>query len=484
MISFFLSLFVLVIGGLFYIKFLEKIFQPDHNRVTPAVAKADGTDYVVMPSWKIFMIQFLNIAGTGPIFGAILGAKYGPACYLWIVLGCMFGGIMHDYLSGMLSIRHDGESLPNLIGHYLGKPMKKLMLNVLIVMLALVGVVFVYSPAAILGSAFGDGSVQTMMVWTIIILIYYFIATMVPIDKIIGRIYPLFAFALVFMAVSLLVCLLIHGSSGMPEITDGLQNRSPSLGPIFPCLFISVACGAISGFHATQSPMMARCMKSERIGSMVFGGSMLTEGVIALIWAAISSYFFYDGGNVVMNAENVVEAPVIVNTVSKYWLGTFGGLLAILGVVAAPITTGDTALRALRLMIAESLDIDQCKISHRLFISMPIFVIVGLLLWFNYECKLGFDMIWQYFGWINQVLAVITLWMLTLFLFGYRKRPYYLIALFPACFMTSVCVTFILVSNNGVGLPVNYASAIGVATFFVALIIFWRVVVFRRSKAQ
>ena len=352
MITFVLSLFALVIGYFIYGRIVERIFSPD-NRPTPAVSMADGVDYVVLPGWKVFMIQFLNIAGTGPIFGAIMGAKFGPSAYLWIVFGCIFAGAVHDYLSGMLSMRHGGAGLPELVGAYLGKRTKKVMLIFSVFLLLMVGAVFVYSPAIILGKLCSD-SITWVYIWCIIIFIYYFLATMLPIDKIIGRIYPLFAVAMLFMAIALMVVLFIKWPS-LPELSDGLKNMNPSAGSIFPCLFITIACGAISGFHATQSPLMARCIKSERQGRPLFYGAMITEGIVALIWATVSMYFFYGGAAQELGVTPNQQAPEVVTTVSQGWLGLFGGALAILGVVAAPITSGDTALRSARLIIAEFL---------------------------------------------------------------------------------------------------------------------------------
>lgn len=366
MITFIFSLLALVAGYFIYGRIVERIFGPD-NRPTPAVSKADGVDYIVMPGWKIFMIQFLNIAGTGPIFGAIMGAKFGPSAYLWIVFGCIFAGAMHDYLSGMLSIRHGGAGLPELVGHYLGGGTKKVMLVFSVFMLIMVGAVFVYSPALILGALSGGGTTW-VYIWCGIIFVYYFLATMLPIDKIIGKIYPLFAIAMLFMAVALLVVLIIKWPQ-LPELTDGLSNMSPAAGPIFPCLFITIACGAISGFHATQSPLMARCMAHEKQGRPLFYGAMITEGIVALIWATVSSYFFYGGAAQELGAPLTLQAPEVVTTVSPGWLGIFGGALAMLGVVAAPITSGDTALRSARLIIAEFLNIEQHSIRRRIYIS-------------------------------------------------------------------------------------------------------------------
>ncbi len=468
MITLLLSIAALILGYFLYGKFVERIYGPDPSRPTPALSKADGVDFVPLPTWKVFMIQFLNIAGTGPIFGAILGAKFGPSCYLWIVLGCIFGGAVHDYLSGMLSIRHGGASLPEIVGTYLGSGIKKVMLAFSVVMLILVGAVFVYSPAVILGGMTG-GTPNAILIWVFVVMAYYIIATLVPIDKIIGRIYPLFAFALLFMAVSLLGCLLLKWPAGVPELWDGLQNRNPGAGSIFPCLFISIACGAVSGFHATQSPLMARCIKNEKLGRPIFYGSMITEGVVALIWAAISSYFFFAGGNAEMGAENVTAAPAVVTVVSKHWLGTFGSILALLGVVAAPITSGDTALRSARMIVADSLHLDQGPVGKRLAISIPIFVVTAALLWYNIADANGFDKIWRYFGWANQTLSIFTLWTITVFLMRYRKDLSYLVAMLPACFMTAVCTTFICTAKIGFNLPQAANPWIGLGVFVLAL---------------
>lgn len=475
MYSMLMSIALLVIGYLLYGRFVEKVFGADPARPTPAHTMTDGVDYVVMPSWKVFMIQFLNIAGTGPIFGAILGAMYGPSCYLWIVFGCIFGGAVHDYLSGMLSVRNAGKGLPDLVGIYLGSGTRKLMLFFAVFMLMLVGAVFVYSPAIILGDLVGGGTKSAVLIWVGVILLYYVIATMVPIDKLIGKIYPLFAFALIFMAVALLACLIGKWPSGIPEVWDGLANRNPAGGRIFPCLFISIACGAVSGFHATQSPLMARCMGNEKMGRPVFYGAMITEGVIALIWATVSSWFFFAGGNAEMGAESVKAAPAVVTSVSRYWLGTFGSILALLGVVAAPITSGDTALRSARLMVADALHLNQKPIRNRLGVSLCLFVLTGGLLVYNIMDAQGFNVLWGYFGWANQTLSIFTFWTLTVFLVQHRKGSlYYLVTLLPACFMTAVCTTFILTAKIGFRIPQDYAPVIGAVTFVLsACVFFW-----------
>ena len=476
MYSFLISIVALVLGYLLYGAFVERAFGPDPNRRTPAIEKADGVDFIVMPTWKVYMIQFLNIAGTGPIFGAIMGAKFGPASYLWIVLGCIFAGAVHDYMCGMLSVRHGGASFPDLVGDYLGKRTQKVMLVFSVVLLLLVGTVFVYSPALILGDIAGDGTRGSIMLWVGIIFVYYLIATLLPIDKVIGKIYPVFAVALLFMAVALMVCLFIKWPS-LPEVWDGLGGWSEKAGlkdqPIFPCLFITIACGAISGFHATQSPLMARCMRSEKLGRPIFYGSMITEGLVALVWAAVSSWFFFDGGAAQVGSDMSAAAPTVVTKVSESWLGLTGGILAILGVVAAPITSGDTAFRSARLIIADFVHLPQKAIGRRLTIAVPLFVASAFLLWYNIADANGFNTVWRYFGWSNQALAVFMLWTATAYFVKKKGGLWYLITLLPALFMTAVCVTFILVDKIGFRLSQSLAPWIGLGTFVIFTILFY-----------
>ncbi len=478
MYSFLISMAALVLGYLFYGKFLAGVFGADSNRTTPAISHADGVDYVPMPAWKIYMIQFLNIAGTGPIFGAIMGAKFGPASYLWIVFGCIFAGAVHDYLSGMISLRYGGASLPDIIGRNLGKTTKYIVLLFSVILLLLVGAVFVYSPAQILGDmteGMTGSATTSALVWGGVIFVYYLIATLMPIDKIIGKIYPLFAFALIFMVVALMGGLLVKWPD-IPEIWQGLGNRSAELGvagqDIFPCLFITVACGAISGFHATQSPMMARCITNEKLGRPIFYGAMITEGAVALIWAAVASYFFFDGGAAETGSSISASAPQVVTAVSKSWLGVLGSILALLGVVAAPITSGDTALRSARLIIAELLHIRQHSKTSRLAISIPIFAAVALLLWYNMADANGFNNIWRYFGWANQTLAVFTLWTLTAYLVKNKKGAYFIITLLPACFMTAVCLSFICTQPIGLGMPQSWTPYIAAGSAAAGLALF------------
>ncbi len=475
-ITFSISLLLLILGYVFYGRFVERVFGCDASHPTPVTLKADGVDYIALPGWKVFMIQFLNIAGTGPIFGAIMGAKFGAAAYLWIVLGCIFAGAVHDFLSAMLSLRNGGMGLPELIGKYLGGKTRSLMLVFTVLLLIMVGAVFVYSPALLLEKFGGD-----VTMWFAIIFAYYILATMLPIDKIIGKIYPLFAFSLLFMAVALMVCLFVK-MPAIPEIWDGLSNRALTVVPdwkqdLFPCLFITIACGAISGFHATQSPLMARCLKSEGNARRIFYGAMITEGMVALVWATIAMYFFY--GEPTPGHESFpgfgnkgfsTAAPTVVSLVCNHWLGWFGGLLAILGVVAAPITSGDTALRSARLIIAEAFRVPQQKIRHRFLISIPIFAAtLGLLLW-QVGNPEGFNVIWQYFGWSNQTLSVFTLWMLTVYL-TLKHKPY-VITLVPAVFMTSVCTTYLVVSPEALNLPAGIGYATAACAAAVSLLFF------------
>lgn len=445
-----------------YGRFIEKLFGPD-DRETPAFKQNDGIDYIPMPTWKIFMIQFLNIAGLGPIFGAILGAKFGMSSFLWITLGTVFAGATHDYLAGMLSMRHGGESLPETIGRYLGLPAKQIMRVFSLLLMILVGVVFLSGPADLLASLTPEK--LNAEFWLSIIFIYYLLATLLPIDKIIGRIYPLFAIALIFMAIGVLV-MLYSEYPDIPEIWNGLSNSHPHSDklPIFPIMFVSIACGAISGFHATQSPMMAKCLKSEKHGRPAFYGAMITEGIVALIWAAAATCFFKENG---LDENN---AAIIVNHITNDWLGTIGGLLAILGVIAAPISTGDTALRTARLIAADFLKMPQKKLKHRLILTIPIFTITILLIYWSSSDFGGFDVIWRYFAWFNQTLSVFTLWAITIYLTQSNKQ--YLVTLIPAIFMTYVTVSYLFIAPECLNLGSNIAYLSGGIFTVITLIMF------------
>lgn len=459
MITFCVALLLLIAGYFIYGRVVEKVFVVEPARKTPAYTLADGIDYVPMPTWKVFLIQFLNIAGLGPIFGAIMGILYGPSAYLWIVFGTIFGGAVHDYLSGMLSVRRNGASLPELVGDELGTGIKQVMRVFSLLLMILVGAVFVVNPADLL-NLLTEGSMSRMW-WIVIIFGYYVLATLLPIDKLIGRLYPIFGFALLFMAVGIMVSLFLRPDS-LPEFHEAIGYARPDAetNPIFPMMFISIACGAISGFHATQSPLMARCLKNEKMGRRVFYGAMVVEGIVALIWAAAAIAFFNGSFDALSEYLKGKTPAILVNDISVGWLGTFGGVLAILGVVAAPITSGDTALRSARLIAADFLHIPQKKIRSRLLISIPIFVLAGVIM------MIDFEVLWRYFAWCNQTLAVFTLWALTVWLA--RERKCYWITFIPALFMTMVTVTYIFFAQEGFRL--SYSVSLGIATAVTVLL--------------
>ncbi|GAA0555245.1 carbon starvation CstA family protein [Chitinophaga japonensis] len=463
MITFFASIFLLLAGYFIYARVCEKIFGMDPQRKTPAETRADRVDYIVMPGWKIFLIQFLNIAGLGPIFGAVAGAMWGPVAFLWIVLGCIFAGGVHDYFSGMLSIRHDGQSFSEISGIYLGNGVRQFMRGFSVVLLIMVGTVFIMGPARIL-SDLTNGFGGTFF-WTALIFIYYVLSTILPIDKLIGRIYPVFGVTLLFMAAGIMV-MMVYNRLPVPELTLGsFENMHirPDKFPVFPMLLITIACGAVSGFHATQSPLMARCIRNERQGRGIFFGAMVTEGIVALIWAAISMSFF--GGIRELNAtmdQHAGNAAWAVNEISRSLLGRIGGVLAILGVVAAPVTSGDTAFRSARLIIADFLQLEQASLKKRLWITVPLFA-VGFLL-----TQLDFAIVWRYFAWTNQTLAMIVLWTITMYLV--RERKFYWVALVPAFVMTVATVSYILVAPEGFSLPVNASYIAGLAAGVALLV--------------
>ncbi len=466
MFSFIICIVVLVVGYFVYGKLMTRIFGPDDSRKTPAVEHPDGVDYIPMPTWKIFLIQFLNIAGVGPIFGAILGAKYGTASFLWIVLGSIFAGGVHDYISGMLSVRNNGASMPEVVGKYLGKGMGQFMRFYGVLLLVLVGVVFVASPAGLLARL--TPNVLNSTWWIVIIFLYYILATLLPIDKIIGKIYPVFAIAMLFMAVGIMGALFVHWPSEIPELTEGMQNINPNGLPIFPFVFVSIACGAVSGFHGTQNPLMARCMKKESEGRPVFYGAMITEGIVALIWAAAATYFYHsDSANLAVN-----DAATVVFDMSKHWLGVVGGVLAILGVVAAPITSGDTAFRSSRLIIADALGLPQTKIRNRFLICIPLFIVGAAILFFSLAKPEGFNVLWRYFAWTNQTFAAISLWTCTVYL-ALRRKPY-VVTLLPAMFMTVVCTCYIIVAPEGFRLAQWLGVTAGLAVMVILFLLFLR----------
>ena len=449
-----------------YGRFVERVFVIDKSRKTPAVLMNDGVDYVPMSWGKIFLIQFLNIAGLGPIFGAIAGAAWGPVAFLWIVLGCIFAGAVHDFFSGMISLRENGKSIAEIVGKYMGTGVKQFMRVFTVAMMILVGAVFIMGPAKILEGISPD--FMNVTFWAVVIFIYYVAATMLPIDKIIGRIYPFFGMAMLFMALGISVAMIYKGLP-IPELTMSTftnMNAEPEKFPIFPMLFVTIACGAISGFHSTQSPLMARCITNEKYGRRVFYGAMITEGIVALIWAAVAMSFF--GGIRELNeilADQKGNAAWVVNEISVGLLGKFGAVLAILGVVAAPITSGDTAFRSARLILADFLKIEQKKITNRLVLVVPIFIL-GFVL-----TQVDFSIIWRYMAWSNQTLATIVLWAITIYL-AKTGKPY-IITLIPALFMSAVVTTYILVAPEGFQLSYDTFSYAGVVIAVILLVIFY-----------
>ena len=465
MFTLIISLGALLLGYLYYSRFIERFAGLDGKRVTPAYTMQDGVDYIPMPWWRVFLIQFLNIAGLGPIFGALAGAMWGPVAYLWIVLGAVFAGATHDYFSGVLSIHHRGLSVTEIMGIYLGPAAKQVMRGFTVILMVLVGAVFITGPANILGNM-TDGFGSSVF-WVLAVFAYYVVATMLPIDKIIGKIYPVFGFTLLFMAVGLIISMFVNGYD-IPELTfSSLRNfhHQPEKFPIFPMLFITIACGAISGFHSTQSPLMARCITNEKLSRRVFYGAMITEAVVAIIWASVGMTVY--GGIRGLNETMVQQggnAAVIVSDICHKLLGGFGGILALLGVVAAPITTGDTAFRSARLIVADFLNFKQGPIKNRLMVSVPLFA-VGFLL-----TQINFAVIWRYFAWANQTLGMVFLWTISVYL-AQRNKPVW-ITVIPATFMTAVTSTYILVAPEGlalarnIGYPLGILISIGVAAWF------------------
>lgn len=464
----------LLIGGYFiYGAFIEKVFGINEQRQTPAHTKTDGVDYVPMSKNKVYLVQLLNIAGVGPIFGPIMGALYGPAALLWIVIGCVFAGAVHDYFSGMLSVRNGGASVPSIVGKYLGNGAKHFMNLFAIVLLLLVGVVFVSAPAGMITSLINEQTSMTVSLGMMVAVIfaYYVIATIVPVDKIIGRFYPFFGALLIFMSVGLIGALIVsseHSLMAGYQVSDMFTNMNPNDMPLWPALFITIACGAISGFHATQSPLMARCMENEKNGRFVFYGAMIGEGVIALIWCALALSYFPDVQSLAEAVKNGGPGNVVYSA-SFGLLGVFGGIIAFLGVVILPITSGDTAFRSSRLILAEYFSMEQTSIKNRLVIAAPLFAIGAVL------TQVDFGIIWRYFGFANQLTAVMMLWTASAYLA--RADKLHWITTIPAMFMTSVVTTFIL--NNatlGFGLDMTISTACGVLTAAVVAFVVTNVI--------
>lgn len=478
MISLFISFGVLIIGYIVYSRIAEKVFAPD-DRQTPAIAYNDGVDCVPMKTWKAFLVQLLNIAGTGPIFGALMGAVFGPVVFLWIVFGSILGGAVHDYMSGMISSRHKGASIAELSGTYLGNAAKWVMRVFSVVLLVLCGTVFVTSPADLLDNLTPDWMNGTF--WAVIILAYYLLATLLPIDKLIGKLYPVFGVLLIIMAVAVIGGIIFSGGEyTIPELS--LQNLYPDGTPVWPYMFITVACGAVSGFHATQSPMIAKCIKSEKDGRKVFYGAMISESVIALVWAAAGVSFY--GTTQLLEEALLGGASNVVYEISTGVLGVFGGVLAVAGVIICPITSGDTAFRSARLILAETFKLDQQKIKNRLLLTIPLLLTGGALTVFAMVNANGFQIIWRYFSWSNQTLAMIALWVSTSYLLKKGKYRFgSLITALPATFMTAVAVTYILMADEGFRLNQTVSYIIGIAAA-VSLFTVYLVFLIRRIRRR
>lgn len=468
MITFIIAVIILLAGYFLYGRLVERVFRPD-DRPTPAIAHPDGVDYIPMKTWRVFLVQLLNIAGTGPIFGALMGAVFGPVVFLWIVFGSILGGAVHDYMSGMISVRMDGVSVSEIVGKYLGKAAKQIMRVFSVILLILVGAVFTTSPAALLARLTPDWA--NTLFWVAVILVYYFLATLLPIDKLIGKLYPIFGGVLILMAVGIMIGLGVGGYH-IPELE--LANLHPDGKPVFPYMFITVACGAISGFHATQSPMMARCIKSEKHGRRVFYGAMISESVIALVWAA-AGVAFYGATGGLQNALAELGQSGVVYDISVSLLGIAGGAMAIIGVVVCPVSSGDTAFRSARLTIADWFKIDQSKLPKRIAVTIPLLVVGAVL------TQLDFDVVWRYFSWSNQTLAMITLWAAAMYLVrSAEKRWYSLMCALPAAFMSAVSCTYILMADEGFKISSAIAYPIGICFAAACFALY----VFKASKAE
>lgn len=461
MLIFFVALFSLIIGYFTYGVFIERILKINPHRKTPAIACADGVDYVALPPYKIFLIQFLNIAGLGPVFGAILGALYGPVCLLWIVLGSIFAGAVHDFLSGVISLRFKGKTLVFLTEIFFGKKCRSVFLILLTLMLTLVGSIFAQTPARMLADMTPNH--LNFLFWLAVVFIYYFLATLLPVDKIIGRFYPLFGACLIISSVLLLFVLLTNGTTLYPDLIT--VNQHPKSLPIFPLMFITIACGAISGFHATQSPLMARCVSNEKYARPIFYGAMILEGFIALIWATLGISFYNGTGGLANALGESGNAGAVVREISMSFLGSFGGFLTILSVIFLTITSGDTALRSARLFCADFLKMDQKNLMKRLVLSL---LVLGLAISMSF---INLSTIWLYFGWVNQILATFMLWIGALFL--RRKGWNYWVALLPAIFMTFVCATYLGYAKILFAQDIEIARIIGMAITLMATAIFF-----------
>lgn len=481
MITFILCVVLLLVGYMLYGKYVTKVFGPD-DRQTPAYALEDGVDYVPMPTWKVFLIQLLNIAGTGPILGALGGALFGPVAYLWIVFGCIFAGAVHDYMCGMLSMRHNGASISELTGHYLGNGMRQVMRVFSVILLVMCGVVFTTGPAGLLAMLTPEKLDATFWLW--VVMIYYVVATFVPIDKVIGKLYPVFGACLIIMAVGVSGSMLFSGNYVMPELWENFGNQHPAGTPIWSFMFIAIACGAISGFHATQSPMMARCCKSEKMGQKVFYGAMIAEGVIAMVWCA-AGCTVYPVIKASLAEGVAIGTPTVVYAICQSTMGKVGGALALLGVIVCPISSGDTAYRSARLTIADWFKIDQGNWKKRLALTVPMLAIGAVI------CHIDYSIVWRYFSWSNQTLAMIALWAASMYL-AQNKKNYWLTAV-PATFMSAVSMTYFMAAGEcmgllwtpmGISMDVYYPIAVVVGIVFaVAMLALFKVKIKKYESA-
>ncbi|WP_042222252.1 carbon starvation CstA family protein [Oceanobacillus manasiensis] len=469
MYTFLAGILLLIIGYFTYGRIVEKIFGVKEERDTPAYTNSDGVDYMPMSTTKNSLIQLLNIAGVGPIFGPIMGALYGPVAFIWIVLGCIFAGAVHDYLTGMISIRNRGAHLPELAGKFLGRFMKHVVNGFAVLLLLLVATVFVTAPADLLHNLMNGWAALGYIIGAI--FLYYLLATLLPIDKIIGRVYPFFGALLVISAIGVAVGMIVTGAP-IPELT--LSNFHPDNAPIFPLLFLTISCGAISGFHATQTPIISRTTKGEKQGRKIFYGMMIAEGIIAMIWAAAAMSLF-DGPVGLNELLNNGGTAAVVSEAATLMLGAVGGTLAVLGVIILPITSGDTAFRSARMIIADYIRFPQKKVVNRLWIALPLFAISIAL------TQIDFNLLWRYFSWANQSTAVIALFVGSMYLFIAKKN--YWIALIPGTFMLMATTTYILNAPIGFRLPMN-VSYIGATIITIALVItfFFAAVKARKSN--
>ena len=475
MISFLVSVALLIVGYVLYGTYVTKVFGPD-ERVTPALSVNDGVDYVPMPTWKVFLIQLLNIAGTGPIFGALGGALFGPVAFFWIVFGNIFAGAVHDYMCGMLSMRNNGASISEITGKYLGKGMLQVMRVFSVILLVMCGVVFTTGPAGLLAMLTPETFDATFWLWAV--MVYYLIATFVPIDKVIGKIYPLFGICLVIMAIGVSVSMLFSGNYVMPEVWDNFRNLHPKGLPIWSFMFVSIACGAISGFHATQSPMMARCCQSEKEGKKIFYGAMVAEGIIALVWCA-AGLTCYESTQALLEAGGGTSA--VVYTICQSTMGKIGGIFALIGVVVCPISSGDTAYRSARLTLADWLKVDQSNWKKRLFMTIPLLGVGAVI------CHMDYSMVWRYFSWSNQTLAMIALWAAAVYLAQQHKN--FWICAVPATFMSAVSLTYFAAADECLGflwktlsLPMSVYYPIAIAVGVVCAIGFMLIFLKKTAK--